>query len=141
MALAEVFVDAGAWVSIAVQGDQYHRVATAAFDRLARERVPLVTTNLVVAEAYVLIYRWSDSRRAIAFLRSLRQSSRLLRVYSTAELEVQAEEILTRYSDHDFSLVDAVSFAVMRQRGIGAAFAFDRHFSTAGFTLVPDVSP
>lgn len=35
----------------------------------------------------------------------------------------------------------AVSFAVMRQRGIGAAFAFDRHFRTAGFDLVPDVSP
>jgi predicted nucleic acid-binding protein len=33
--------------------------------------------------------------------------------------------------------VDAVSFAVMRQRGLTDAFAFDRHFLAAGFVLLP----
>jgi predicted nucleic acid-binding protein len=32
--------------------------------------------------------------------------------------------------------VDAVSFEVMRRRRIEAAFAFDRHFETAGFRLL-----
>jgi len=36
----------------------------------------------------------------------------------------------------DLSLVDAVSFEVMRQRGLNEAFAFDRHFGEAGFSLV-----
>jgi predicted nucleic acid-binding protein len=53
---------------------------------------------------------------------------------------MQAEEILRRYAEQDFSLVDAVSFAVMRERGIAEAFAFDRHFLIAGFTLVPELS-
>ena len=35
------------------------------------------------------------------------------------------------------SLVDCVSFEVMRRRGITRAFAFDRHFADAGFELVP----
>jgi hypothetical protein len=124
-------------VSIVVQGDQYHGAATEAFGRLNRDRVPLVTTNLVVAEAYVLIHRWGGFRPAIAFLGMLRQTSRVLRVFSSPELELRAEEILRRFSDQDFSLVDAVSFAVMGERGIGAAFAFDRHFFTAGYELRP----
>ena len=33
------------------------------------------------------------------------------------------------------SLVDQVSFLVMRAHGIDEAFAFDRHFASAGFRL------
>jgi predicted nucleic acid-binding protein len=35
------------------------------------------------------------------------------------------------------SLVDCASFAVMRAHGIRTALAFDRHFSGAGFDVVP----
>jgi len=35
--------------------------------------------------------------------------------------------------------VDAgVSFAVMRDKGLDLAFAFDQHFATAGFVLLGD---
>ena len=36
----------------------------------------------------------------------------------------------------DLSLVDCSSFAMMRQRGIAAAFAFDRRFAQQGFRLI-----
>lgn len=38
--------------------------------------------------------------------------------------------------DRDVSIVDWVSFELMRQRGIRQAFAFDAHFREQGFTLV-----
>jgi uncharacterized protein len=41
------------------------------------------------------------------------------------------------FADHPFSLVDATSFAVMRQQRIQHAFAFDAHFATAGFLRLP----
>jgi predicted nucleic acid-binding protein len=34
------------------------------------------------------------------------------------------------------SLVDAVSFVLMRQRNIGEAFALDPHFEEEGYSLV-----
>lgn len=37
----------------------------------------------------------------------------------------------------DISLVDRVSFELMRRRNIDSAFAFDRDFERQGFTLVP----
>ncbi len=35
-----------------------------------------------------------------------------------------------------FSLADAVSFEVMSRDGLEQAFAFDRHFRTAGFEML-----
>ena len=39
-------------------------------------------------------------------------------------------------SRRDLSLVDCVSFEVMRTSGINTVFAFDKHFKEQGFTLI-----
>ena len=39
-------------------------------------------------------------------------------------------------SRRDLSLVDCVSFEVMRTSGINTVFAFDKHFNEQGFTLI-----
>jgi len=62
---------------------------------------------------------------------------RIAKIYSDTTLEFKAEKILEKYQDQDFSYTDAVSFALMRELKIGKAFAFDRHFVTAGFVIIP----
>lgn len=52
------------------------------------------------------------------------------------ELHEKAVSALIAASRRELSLVDAVSFEAMRQRGLDRAFAFDRHFEEAGFSLV-----
>lgn len=137
---SEVFVDTGAWVALADEQDTFHGDAVAAYPRVRRSWRWWLTTNLVVAEAYTLIHRRLGHQAAMAFLTTLRDESHLHIIYSDAVLETTAEEFLRRYSDQDFSYTDAVSFALMSQRGIAEAFAFDHHFYTAGFTLVPPAS-
>ena len=50
-----VFVDTGAWIGITVTRDQTHEPAAAYAKRLAERRVPLLTSNYVLAEAYTHI--------------------------------------------------------------------------------------
>lgn len=133
-----VFVDAGAWIAIADRGDSLHVAALSRHQRLLRERRPLVTTNLVMAEAYALLRRAAGHSVAIRFLEAIRSTSRLSLIYATDDHHAAAEAILRRYADQDFSLADAVSFAVMQAGGINEAFAFDAHFLTAGFLLIGD---
>lgn len=52
------------------------------------------------------------------------------------EDEGRARAIIRQYVDKDFSLTDAISFAVMERLGIGHAFAFDRHFAQYGVALL-----
>ncbi|MEO7133664.1 MAG: PIN domain-containing protein [Vicinamibacterales bacterium] len=132
-----LFVDAGAWIAISHPRDRHHTLAVAFHRHSTAQRRRLVTTNLVLAEAYVMVHRFGGYASAMAFLATLRESNRLTKVYSTPALETEAESILRSYADQDFSLTDAVSFALMRAQGIDEAFGFDNHFVTAGFSLSP----
>lgn len=134
---SEVFVDTGAWIAVSDARDKYHAAAQNAHKRLIGDRRALVTTNLVVAEAYIIIRRSGGHAQAMRFLNSLRGSPRLMKVYSDSKLETRAEEILENYVDQDFSYTDAISFVVMQERGIDEAFAFDSHFATMGFQMSP----
>lgn len=133
----ELFVDTSAWYPLLLKAHPDHaRVATALRGTLnAGERA--VTTNLVLAETYALLLSRGHRAAAIAFLAAVRTAPNLV-VTSTEELEHRAlKDWLMPFDDQNFSLADAVSFAVMQERGIRRAVTFDAHFATAGFEIIP----
>jgi predicted nucleic acid-binding protein len=134
---AELFVDASAWIALADADDRHHAAAARIYPDLLKNYRRLVTTNLVVAEAYILIRRELGHEAGMTFLNTIKVSPRIEKVYADAELEAQAAAILGRYQDQLFSYTDAVSFALMQGHGIEEAFAFDKQFAVAGFGLVP----
>ncbi len=96
----------------------------------------MVTTNLVVAETYVLLLRRDRRETALGFVRTVGEAPNIV-VRSSQELEARAlTDWLEPYHDQAFSFTDAVSFAVMAERGIEDALALDKHFAVAGFRLV-----
>jgi predicted nucleic acid-binding protein len=101
----------------------------------------IVTTNLVIAETHALLLRRLHCGAARAFLREVRQAPHIV-VTSTPEHEKSAEQDwLDRFQDQDLSLTDAVSFAVMTERGIGQALTLDRHFAAARVAMLPGEKP
>jgi len=117
MNLGRVFVDTGAW--------------------LALQAKVLATSNHVVGETYTLLRLTRGYAPASRFLDWLAQTRRLERHFIAQDLEREACQILQRYAEHPFSLVDATSFALLRRERIRYAFAFDAHFATAGFPRIP----
>jgi predicted nucleic acid-binding protein len=133
---AELFVDTSAWYPVAVRSHPDHASLASALREQVRRGARIVTTNLVVAETHALLLHRVGRERALAFARTVREPPNVV-VSSSADLETRAlTDWLERYGDQDFSLADAVSFAVMTERGIGRALALDRHFATAGFQAV-----
>jgi predicted nucleic acid-binding protein len=51
-------------------------------------------------------------------------------------LHIEATAMLRTANRRDLSLVDCVSFSVMRQMGISDVLAFDKHFEEQGFTCL-----
>jgi predicted nucleic acid-binding protein len=133
----EAFVDTSAWIAISDRRDRFHAAAKAEQNRLLIDRWTFITTNLVVSEAYVIIRRSGGHSQGMQFLQALRTSPRVARICSTEDLELEAEEILKNHQDQAFSYVDAVSFGVMRNRGVEHAFSFDRHFAAMKFKMLP----
>ena len=133
----DIFVDTGAWVALADEDDTHHGNAIAIYPGLLNSSRSLITTNLVVAESYVIIMNELGHMAAVRFLDGVNGSPRIVKVYSNDNIEKEAEEILKRYDDQDFSYCDSVSFTIMKQKKIKKAFAFDKHFQTMGFVRIP----
>ena len=130
---AEFFVDTSAWYPLVVAKHPDHARLGARLRALIRDHQRLVTTNLVVAETHALLLRRVGHPTALTFVRTVYETPNVV-VHSTREIEAVAERSwLARFTDHDFSLTDAVSFAVMTDRRIREALALDSHFVVAGF--------
>jgi predicted nucleic acid-binding protein len=130
---AEFFVDTSGWYPLIVARHPDHARLGSALRTLIRNHRRLVTTNLVVAETHALLLRRVGRTTALTFLQTVGESPNVV-VRSSRELEAAAErDWLTRYDDQDFSFADAVSFAVMTERGIRDALTLDHHFVVAGF--------
>lgn len=132
--MTPVFVDTSGLYALLVATDSFHQRAREAFATLRREDARLVTTSCVLVETYALIQR----RVGLAAVEALRRAFAPLLdvVWVDVSTHENALDEVDRLSDMAVSLVDAVSFIVMRERAIQRAFAFDAHFVESGFELV-----
>ena len=135
--LEDIFVDTSAWVALADKDDSHHKNAASNYPSIFKNHKSLVTSNLVIAETYILLLKELRHKAAIEFLERVKASPRILRIYSNENVETEAEGILATFADQDFSYTDAVSFVMMKRQKIRKAFCFDKHFVTAGFTNIP----
>lgn len=114
-----------------------HEAAVRELNRLTQVGTQLVLTNFVRAEAHALILNRLGRAIADRFLFGLATDTTGSLVRTTEADEARALDIIRRYADKDFSLTDAISFAVMERLGIDTALTFDRHFIQFGWTVRP----
>jgi uncharacterized protein len=113
--------------------DADHASARAVVQRLGTERRPSFITNYLETESHALILRKAGRAAAREWL----LAGQIPVLHASREEEERAKAILLRHADKDWSLCDAISFAVMESRGVSTAFSFDRHFKQYGrFTVL-----
>ena len=130
----EVFVDTSALYAVLDADDEAHVRASVGWRGLLEGGRPLVTSSYVCVETSALV----QARLGMDAVRTLfADVLPMVTVVNIDEvLHTNAVAALLGANRRDLSLVDCTSFAVMRQRGIASAFAFDRHFAEQGFERV-----
>ncbi|TMB88485.1 MAG: PIN domain-containing protein [Chloroflexi bacterium] len=124
------FVDTSFWYALADGRDSRHDLARRL--RLA-ERGALLTSNYVVGETWTLLRRRAGHAVVVRFLDQIDRLSQLSVAHVDEETEAGAWRWLRAHDKREYSFVDATSFAIMRQRHIREALAFDGDFNAAGF--------
>jgi predicted nucleic acid-binding protein len=119
-----VLWDSSAILALLDADDADHGRAVAVARQIASERRPSFMTNYVEAEAHALLLR--KLGRVIA--REWLLTGGLPVVRALPDEEQRAKELLARYTDKDWTLCDAISFALLDARRIRRAFTFDHHF-------------
>lgn len=132
-----LFVDTSGWAAPVI-----HNVTRSAeLESFSRTLITggrtLVTTNYILTELIALLTIRTQQRRAqnLAFINQIKQRAHVIHIDEATDAEAWA--MLERYTDKEWSLVDAARFVVMRRMGISEAFTTDHHFEQAGFARVP----
>ncbi len=130
-----VFVDTSALYAVLDADDENHLSALSEWQRLLLDSSQLVTTNYVLVEATALL----QHRLGVEAVRIFEQDVCPvlgLEWIDEAKHGAGMASVLAA-GRRRLSLVDCVSFTVMRALGVREAFAFDEHFAEQGFTCLP----
>lgn len=129
------FVDTTALYAILDADDLNHPAARKTWTGLLRDDTGLVTTNYVLVETSALV----QHRLGLKAVRVFEEDIYPVLHVKWLDRELHEAGVATVLSAarRRLSLVDCVSFDIMRRDGIHRAFTFDRHFTQQGFTCLP----
>ena len=130
----KILVDTSALYALADYDDPNHEIAKRFWSSLPDGEIP-ITHNYILLETCALVQR----RLGIDALQSVLDeiAQPISRLFVDEELHGTAVATLLGARQRDVSLVDRVSFEVMRRLGVSTAFAFDSHFDQFGFRSLP----
>ncbi|HUQ51915.1 MAG TPA: PIN domain-containing protein [Gammaproteobacteria bacterium] len=134
---ARLFVDSGAWIALRSRRDQHHAAADRAFRTAIEQRIPLVTTNLILAETHRLTLFRAGREPALRALERIDASPSVTVYFATRDDHAAARRWLEQLAPHPVTYTDAVSFAVMEKAKCSHVLGFDGDFAVAGFELWP----
>lgn len=130
-----VFVDTSALYALLDADDANHARAAKEWKSLLESEQSLVTTNYILVECCALIQNRLGLEAVRVFCDAIVP---VLNVdFVSAEVHRLGTAALLAASRKGLSLVDCVSFEVMRHNGIRSVFTFDRHFREYGFEPLP----
>jgi predicted nucleic acid-binding protein len=123
-----LFVDSSVFYAAADRGDR----SNARAKTLISTDEPLITTDHVVIESWLLIQRRMGADAADRFWAGVRSASIGIEVVELVDLE-SAWSIGQVFGDQRFSIVDRTSFAVLQRVAVDRVASFDSAFAVFRF--------
>src|SRR5712691_4608909 len=129
-----VFIDTSAFFAVLDADDANHAAAGRIWKDLIEQREALVCSNYILIESFGLLLRRLGLESARVFQTDV---VGVLEVRWVDEpLHAAGVSAMLTAGRRQLSLVDCVSFELMRRLGLTAAFAFDPDFTDQGFSCL-----
>jgi len=130
-----VFVDSSAFVALLADDDRNQQPAWAVWGSMISSDEFIWTSNYVVSETIAVLQRRIGMQAVRELVRGLLVAVEI--DWVGPEAHHRGASMLLALGRRELSLVDCVSFELMRERGIETAFTFDPHFAEQGFQCIP----
>jgi uncharacterized protein len=130
-----VFIDTSAFFALLDRDDENHQRAAAAWRKIIENGSRLITSNYILVETVALL----QSRLGMEAVRVF-QSEMIPTIhieYVDADLHRLGIASLLSAGKRKLSLVDCVSFEIMRRLGLHQVLVFYSHFKGQGFNTLP----
>jgi uncharacterized protein len=129
-----IFIDTSAFYALLDRDDNNHQRAKREWTDILNTGHTLVTSNYVLVESFALL----QNRLGMGAVRGFQEDILpLINIEFVAPAMHQSGvAALLSASRRNLSLIDCVSFEIMRTIGIKTVFAFDPHFKQQGFSTI-----
>lgn len=125
-----MLIDTSGFFSLHDQAEKHH----AAAQDLYRKALSRLTTSYVLAEYVALaLVRGLSHEKVIVFSAEILIDEAIEIIWVDEALHSKAVALMQARQDKTYSLCDAVSFVLMRERGLREALTTDKHFVQEGF--------
>ena len=131
-----IFVDTSAFLAVLDESDKKHKAAKPFWERIISRGNVLLCHNYILVETSALILRRFGMEAVRVFEQDIIPILRI--IWVTKEVHSAAVSAHLMAGRRTLSLVDCVSFEVMRRTGVRKVFAFDRHFRDYGCEIYPN---
>lgn len=128
-----VFLDTSFSIATAIVRDEFHERAVDLANKIAAEDTQIITTQPVILEIGNSLSKLKYRQSAVGIIQRLDSDPNVSIISLTDELYAEGFKLFSSRSDKEWSLVDCISFVVMRERNITDALTADEHFIQAGF--------
>ena len=125
-----VFADTSYYVALLSAADQYHSSAVDWSEHLLGR---VVVTEYILVELASALCDPQDRHLVEPFIKHLLGDSSTVFVPASKSLFQQGLDLYATRPDKKWSLVDCISFVVMKKRRLTEALTTDHHFRQAGF--------
>lgn len=130
-----IYVDTSAFLSIFNTKDLNHKSAAIEWEKLVYSKESLICTNYVLLETFSLLQNRSGMMAVSVFQEDIIPVIKI--EWVTVEIHNIGIKSLITANRRELSLVDCISFEVMRNLAIKKVFTFDKHFKEQGFICLP----
>jgi predicted nucleic acid-binding protein len=138
--LNPVLINGDAWIGLVARRSPRHDDTVALFTELAADRVPVVTTNYVLAETTSRLRYDHGLVVALRYLVQIEEAQAVRRL-RVAWVDQRAHEdawrVLQANRSLPLSFTDATTAVLARANRVQRILTFDQSFKTMGFELLP----
>ena len=132
-----IYIDTGAFIARHLKRDQYYDKAIRYWKNLQTHNERCFTSNFVLDETFTMLGRRAGYKFAAQRARNILLSDTITILRPVQEDELKAIDLFEKYSNHEVSYTDCISFVLMSKNRIKRVFSFDKHFELAGFKIIP----
>ncbi len=130
-----IFIDTAAFLAVLNANDRYHQSTRKVWIDILSSGSAISTSNYVILETTALLQHRFGIEALRLFVGEILPVIEV--IWVDEDIHQQGMSALLAANRRDLSLVDCISFVLMRQRGLDSAFTLDDHFREQGYSVTP----
>ena len=136
----KIFVDTSVWIALTSKNDKNHQLISDFLPTAISRGAVFFTSNDVIDETITRLIYDVGLHQAQKFIDEAKlniQKRVLAQLWTDEQIQIEAMEILEKFSDPRLSMTDVTTIAIMKRFNLDAILTLDSDFKKIGIRCLP----